>query len=157
MKLNLVKLVVSITVCQLAGVAGSMFTYPKISTWYASLNKPPFSPPNWLFGPVWITLFLLMGIALYIIWDKGLKERKAKIAVCVFAIQLVLNVLWSLLFFGMESPFYGFVDILLMWAAILATIISFYRTDKKAAVLMVPYILWVTIAAVLNYFILILN
>ena len=103
-KINYFKLVLSIIVCQLAGFIGSFFTVSSVSSWYLTLNKPFFNPPSWLFGPVWITLYLLMGISLYIIWNKGITNNQSKIAVLIFAIQLILNSLWSIIFFGLKTP-----------------------------------------------------
>lgn len=151
------KLVISILVCQGAGIVGSIFTSPAISTWYITLQKPSFNPPNWIFAPVWTLLFLLMGISLYLIWSKGLEDKKIKTAVFVFGIQLVLNIFWSFLFFGLQSPLYAFIEIVILWLAILLTIISFHKISKIAAYLLLPYILWVSFAAVLNFSILILN
>lgn len=148
-----VKLVAAILICQLAGAIGSIFTFQSIPTWYASLAKPSFAPPNWLFGPVWITLYTLMGISLYLVWEKGFRKKENKIALYIFATQLVLNALWSVVFFGLRSTFYGLVTIVVLWIAIAATIISFYKISKKAAWLLVPYIVWVSIATVLNFYI----
>ena len=156
-KNKVVKLIVAILVCQLAGFVGSIFTSPAISGWYASIQKPLFNPPNWVFAPVWTTLFLLMGISLYLIWDKGLEKKDVKLAVSVFGVQLALNIVWSFLFFGLQSPFLAFIEIVLLWIAILATIILFYRISKKAGLLLAPYLLWVSFAAFLNYSIWILN
>jgi len=154
---NLVKLLISIVICELAGAVGSIYTTSAIKGWYNFLNKPSFNPPNWIFGPVWTTLFVLMGISLYIIWSKGLDKKENKIAVYVFAGQLVLNVFWSVLFFGFHSPVFAFVEIIFLWLAILWTIIKFYKISKTAAYLLFPYILWVSFASVLNLFIAILN
>ena len=154
---DIVKLVISIIVCQCAGLIGSLFTTPAISTWYATLQKPPFTPPNWLFAPAWITLYLLMGISAFIIWRRGLDNRWVKRALTVFLIQLVLNALWSVAFFGLESPLYGVIVIAALWVAILLTILKFFKVSSVAAVLLLPYILWVTFAAVLNISILVLN
>lgn len=154
---DIVKLVVSIIVCEGAGLIGSAFTTPAIPTWYAGLQKPPFTPPNWLFAPAWITLYLLMAIAAFIIWRRGLSEREVRIALVIFLVQLVLNALWSVVFFGMQSPLYGIIVIVLLWAAILVTIIRFARLSAPAAWLLAPYILWVTFAAVLNISIWALN
>lgn len=151
------KFIVSILICQGAGVVGSLFSLPAIPTWYATLQKPSFNPPNWVFAPVWTLLFLLMGISLYLIWDKGLENKRAKVAIVIFAIQLVLNILWSFLFFGLQSLLYAFIEIIILWLAILLTIISFYKIFKIAAYLLLPYILWVSFASVLNFSILILN
>ncbi|MDP2638765.1 MAG: TspO/MBR family protein [Candidatus Azambacteria bacterium] len=171
---NIIKLIVSILICQLAGVVGSIFTAPAIKTWYVSLNKPYFSPPNWIFAPVWTVLFLLMGISLYLVWAKnwhievkaGEAERKTwnpisrklltgswreENAVLIFVLQLILNVLWSVIFFGLKSPGLAFFEILMLWFAILYTIVNFYRISKFASFLLLPYILWVTFATVLNF------
>jgi len=158
MKTNkIIKFVLSIALCQVAGLIGSLFTTPSIPTWYASLQKPSFAPPNWLFGPVWITLYTLMGISLYLVWNKGLKNKLVKKGLLIFGIQLALNALWSFLFFGLRSPLYGFIEIIVLWIAIGFTILKFYRISKNATFLLLPYITWVTIAAVLNYYIWILN
>lgn len=155
--MNITKLIVSILICQLAGFIGSIFTAPSIPTWYASLKKPGFSPPNWVFAPVWIILFLLMGISLYIIWNRGLEHEKVKSAIIIFSVQLILNILWSFLFFGLKSPFLAFLEIILLWLVILINIIRFYNISKTAGLLLLPYILWVSFAAVLNFFIWWLN
>jgi tryptophan-rich sensory protein len=158
MKFNkIIRFVLSIALCQAAGLIGSLFTTPSIPTWYASLQKPSFAPPNWLFGPVWITLYTLMGISLYLVWNKGLKNKLVNKCLFIFGIQLVLNALWSFLFFGLRSPLYGFIEIIFLWIAIGFTILKFYRISKNAAFLLLPYMTWVTIATVLNYFIWILN
>ena len=154
---DIVKLITSIIACQCAGLIGSLFTTPAIPTWYAALQKPPFTPPNWLFAPAWITLYLLMGISAFIIWRRGLDNRLVKQALIVFLIQLVLNALWSVAFFGLESPLYGVIVITALWVAILITIVKFFKVSPVAAVLMLPYILWVTFAATLNVSILLLN
>ena len=154
---NIIKLLISIIVCECAGLIGSIFTTSAIPTWYASLQKPAFTPPNWLFTPAWTTLFLLMGIAAFIIWRKGLDDRQVRTALIIFAIQLVLNILWSIAFFGMEAPLYGLIVIILLWFAILITILSFWKISSAAAWLLVPYILWVSFATALNTSIWLLN
>jgi translocator protein len=156
-KVNYWKLIVAIIVCQLAGFIGSFFTISSVSTWYLTLNKPFFNPPSWLFGPVWITLYLLMGISLYLVWNRGINGKTSRIAITFFSIQLILNSLWSILFFGLKSPLYAFMEIIFLWAAILLTIIYFNRISKPASYLLIPYILWVSFAAVLNLSIFILN
>jgi len=142
------KLVLAILVCEVAGLIGSIFTFPSIPTWYASLVKPSFNPPGWLFAPVWTILFALMGISLYLAWPAGKKA---------FGAQLLLNVLWSVLFFGFHSPLLAFIEIIILWIAILLNIIVFYKKSKPAAYLLIPYLLWVSFAAALNLFIVILN
>lgn len=154
---TIAKLIVSILLCQLAGIIGSIFTAPNIPTWYASLEKPFFTPPSWLFAPAWITLFLLMGLSLFLVWNKGLQSKTSKIAVSIFFVQLALNILWSALFFGLQNPFLALIEIIILWIAILATIIAFAKISKKAAILLLPYILWVSFAALLNYSVWILN
>jgi tryptophan-rich sensory protein len=151
-KNDLLKLILSIIICQAAGFIGSIFTSRSIPTWYASLKRPSFAPPNWVFSPVWITLFVLMGISLYLVWRMLSRGQKVRTALILFAVQLVLNMLWSILFFGLQSPFAAFIEIVVLWMAILLTIIAFIRVSTAAAVLMIPYILWVSFAAVLNFF-----
>jgi translocator protein len=148
---NFLLLFSSVIICQMAGIIGSIFTTPAIPTWYANINKPTFRPPNWVFAPVWTTLFLLMGIALFLIWKKGLKRKDVKIAFSVFTFHLLLNTLWSILFFGLKSPFAAFIEIIFLWIAILISIILFFRISKIAAYLLIPYILWVSFASVLNF------
>jgi translocator protein len=151
------KLVVSIIACLAAGAIGSIFTRSAIPTWYAALEKPAFNPPNWLFAPVWTLLYVLMGVAAFLVWRKGLENRQVRIALIVFLVQLVLNALWSVVFFGLESPLYGVVVIAALWVAILFTVLKFYRISLTASVLLWPYLLWVTFAAVLNVSIWLLN
>jgi benzodiazapine receptor len=154
---DIIKLVVSIIACQCAGLIGSVFTTPNIPTWYAALEKPFFTPPNWLFAPAWITLYVLMAIAAFLIWRKGFAHKGVKCALIVFLVQLVLNALWSVVFFGLQSPLWGMVVILALWVAILLTIIKFFKLSVAAGSLMLPYILWVSFASVLNISIWILN
>lgn len=156
-KIDWLKLVVSIAVPLIAGFLGSFFTTSSIPNWYAALNKPSFNPPNWLFGPVWTLLFVLMGIALYLVWVKGWEKKIVKIAVSFFSAQMFLNMLWSFLFFYQHQPLYAFIEIIFLWAAILGTIITFYKVDKRTLYLLLPYILWVSFAAFLNLMIVILN
>jgi tryptophan-rich sensory protein len=156
-RLDYPRLILSVIICQLAGVFGSFFTISAIPAWYATLNKPWFTPPNWLFGPVWISLYTLMGISLYLIWAKGFREKKGRIALGVFVIQLGLNAAWSLLFFGLQSPLLGLAGIIPLWVFIALNIWAFWRIDKRAGYLLVPYVAWVTIATALNYYVWILN
>jgi benzodiazapine receptor len=154
---NIVKLVVSIVACQAAGAIGSLATTPNIPTWYAAIEKPAFTPPSWLFAPAWITLYILMAIAAFLVWRKGFAHEGVKCALIVFLVQLVLNALWSLVFFGLQSPLYGMVVILALWIAILLTIIKLFKLSTAAGWLMLPYILWVSFASVLNISIWVLN
>ncbi|MFC1978079.1 TspO/MBR family protein [Chloroflexota bacterium] len=153
----IIKLVVSVIVCQFAGLVGSIFTTPVISTWYATLDKPSFTPPNWLFAPAWITLYLLMAVSASIVWQRGLGERPVRTSLVIFLIQLTLNALWSVVFFGLQSPLFGIIVIVALWTVILLTIIKFFRISIPAGVLLLPYIGWVTFAATLNVSIFILN
>ncbi len=151
------KLIIAIVVCQLAGIIGSFFTASSIPTWYATIVRPSIAPPNWVFAPVWTTLFALMGIAAFLIWKKGLDRKDVRIALWIFAGQLVLNTLWSIIFFGLQSPGAAFIEIIFLWLAILASMITFCKISRAAAYLLIPYILWVSFAAYLNYAIWMLN
>jgi tryptophan-rich sensory protein len=154
---NIAKLILAIVICQIAGAIGSIFTFSSIPTWYATINKPSFTPPNWLFGPVWITLYTLMGVSLYLIWNKGLENKEVKSSLFVFSAQLALNTLWSILFFSLKSPFYAFIEIIILWIAIAVTIFKFYKIYKNAGLILIPYIIWVSIALTLNFYVWILN
>jgi len=157
MRINVLALVIFIIVCQLAGAIGSVFTVSSIPDWYSKLEKPSFTPPNWAFGPVWITLYLLMAVSAYLVWSKGWDNPEVKNALLIFFFQLFLNILWSILFFGLKDPFFGLVEIVILWVAILLTIFEFHSISKPAAFLLIPYILWVTLASALNFFIWKLN
>ena len=151
------KLVIAVVVSEAAGFIGALFTTPSITTWYATLAHPAFSPPNWVFAPVWTLLYLLMGIAAYLVWKAGGGRKDVRAALIIFLIQLALNALWSIIFFGHHDPGVALIDIGLLWLAILATIVAFYKISKGAAYLLIPYIAWVTFAAYLNYAIWMLN
>lgn len=150
-------LIAAVLICELAGLIGSAFTYPSISDWYTKLNKPSFSPPNWLFAPVWVMLYLFMGVSAYLVWEKGMKKKEVRDALSIFVVQLLLNTLWSLLFFGLRCPLCGLLGIAVLWVAILLTIIKFRRISKTAALLLLPYILWVSFAVLLNFYVWMLN
>ncbi len=153
---DILKLVASVILCQIAGFLGSLFTTPAIPTWYKTLNKPFFTPPNWIFSPVWICLFIVMAISLFFVWRRS-DHPQFKPALIFFLVQLILNVLWSIVFFGLRSPFLGLVDIVLLWIAILLTILNFSEVSKFAGVLLIPYLLWVGFASLLNFSLWILN
>ncbi len=152
-----VKLILSIGICLLAGFLGSFFTTPAIPIWYAGLIKPSFTPPDWIFFPVWSMLFVMMGISLYLVWKKVAEDQKIKKALFIFFIQLILNVLWSAAFFGLHSPLAGLIEIFVLWISIAVTVISFMKVSRTAGFLLIPYIAWVTFAAVLNFLIWRLN
>lgn len=154
---NFVKLVISVLACLSAGFIGSVFTTPSIPTWYATLNKPSFNPPDWLFAPVWTLLFILMGLAAFLVWQKGLKKKGVKKALAFFLTQLIFNVLWSFFFFKFHSPFLALLDIIILWFLILLTMIKFFKINNTAGLLLIPYLLWVSFASILNYFVYKLN
>jgi translocator protein len=152
------KLAASLIICLSAGAIGSVFTSSSVDSWYRMLNKPPFNPPSWLFAPVWTALYIMMGISLFLVWSrKSTKAGKKNIALSFFAVQLFLNMLWSALFFGLQNPLLAFVEIILLWIAIIITIALFRKISATAAYLLVPYLLWVTFASILNYSIFLLN
>jgi tryptophan-rich sensory protein len=154
---NILTLLGAIVITEGAGIIGSFFTTPSIPTWYAGLTKPALNPPSWVFGPVWTTLFLLMGIALFLVYQKGWSHHNVKVALIIFAVQLVLNVLWSILFFGLHSPGLAAIEIGFLWISILVTIIAFMPISRAAGLLLIPYILWVSFASYLNISIWFLN
>lgn len=153
---NFIKLFFICCICLVPGFVGSFFT-DSASGWYQNLNKPFFNPPGWVFGPVWTALYIMMGISAFLVWQKGIPKRKVKIALVFFAIQLLLNAIWTPLFFGLKSPLAAFIDIMFLWLAVLITIALFYKLSRAAAFLLTPYILWVTFAAVLNFSIMTMN
>lgn len=154
---DVLRLLFAIGVAELAGIIGAVFTTSAITTWYADLVRPEFAPPNWVFGPVWTALYALMGVAIFLIWRAGWERRDVKIASVIFAVQLVLNTLWSIIFFGFRSPGLAFIEIVILWIAILATIIAFAKISRLSAWLLAPYILWVSFAAYINFAIWSLN
>ncbi len=147
----------SIVLAQGIGGLGALFTSSKIATWYETLLKPTWTPPGWVFGPIWTTLYLLMAIAAARIWNVRGSSALVRGALVLYGLQLLLNLLWSILFFGLESPALGLLGIVLLWIVIVATIIVFWRIDTISGVLLLPYIVWVSIAMTLNYRIFVLN
>lgn len=141
----------------LAGGIGAVFTTSAIPTWYATLVRPWFAPPNWLFGPAWTALYILMGVASFLVYQKRETDPRADGALKVYGLQLVLNLLWSVIFFGLRSILGGFIEILLLWVLIVVTTRQFYRISPAAGLLMIPYLAWVTFASILNFGILQLN
>ncbi len=150
-------LIGAIVISELAGIIGSLFTFQSIPTWYTTIIRPDFSPPNWIFGPVWTTLFVLMGIALFLVWQKKYAQKKIGLAVGLFFVQLLLNTLWSIIFFGKHNIGGAFIEIIFLWLAIVATTIAFFKISKPAGYLLLPYIAWVSFAGYLNYIIWTLN
>lgn len=159
------RLGISIAIPLMAGAIGSIFTSESVSTWFQTIEKPSFSPPNWFFGPVWTTLYVMMGISLFLVWrattstttfTKDRRSRKIS-AFIAFGSQLILNVSWSFLFFGLRSPQFAFVEIIILLISIVVTIVIFSKISKLAAILMLPYAGWVTFASFLNLQIWLLN
>lgn len=157
MKLNIIKLTISILGCELAGILGGFFTQSSVQSWYSTIKKPSFTPPNWLFGPVWILLYLLMGISLYLIWNSKTDIKLKNLALTLFLIQLGLNILWSFFFFYLKNPLIGFIEIVILLVFIILTAIKFHNIIKPAAYLLIPYIIWVGFASVLNFSLWVLN
>ena len=140
---DIIKLIVSIVACEGAGGIGAIFTTRAISAWYAGLKKPTFTPPDAVFGPIWVTLYLLMGIAVFLVWREGLGQEGVTIAFVIFWAQLVLNILWSVIFFGLKSLFGGMVLILVLWIAILINIITFFGVSPLAGFFVLDLIILV--------------
>ena len=151
-----ITLIVCILIPLGLGAWAGIVTSSNIASWYNTLHKPSFNPPNWLFAPVWTSLYILMGISFYLIWtDKKAKDKKTAISVSI--IQLLLNTLWSFLFFHFHNIFFALADILILWGFILSMIISYFSINKTAAILQIPYLAWVTFATLLNATYLYLN
>lgn len=151
------RFVACVVTAELAGALGALFTSSSVSTWYTTLEKPALNPPAWIFGPVWITLYFLMGVAAFLVWQAGMRRREVKLALTAFFVQLILNAIWSPLFFGWQSPLFALIDIVLLLAAIVWAMFLFYKVSRLAAYLLAPYLLWVCFATYLNTAILILN
>jgi len=155
--MNYKRLIVCLALPQLAGLVGSVFTTSAIPTWYADLVKPSFSPPNWIFGPAWVLLYILMGISVYLIWQRIEENKKARRMMWLFWIHLFFNAIWSIIFFGLQNPGLAFINIIIIWLFIIALIIKFWKINRWATYLLIPYLLWVSFAGALNYFIWHLN
>lgn len=145
----IIKFAVSLILPLALGAIAGMFTSQAIPAWYASLNKPSFSPPNWIFGPVWTALYILLGISFFLIWkqDAG-KLRNA--AIIIYLLQLLLNFGWSFIFFYFNMIGFALIEIIALWLSIIVMIIMFYRINPMAAYINIPYLLWVTFASILN-------
>jgi len=148
---NIVKLIISIIIPVAAGATSGFFTASGVGGWYQGINKPSWNPPGWIFGPVWTTLYVLMGISLFLIWKSEIASDYKRNALILFAIQLTLNFFWSFIFFNQNQIGWAFVEIIALWLLILLTIFAFASINKTAAWLLVPYISWVSFAAILNY------
>lgn len=146
---NILGLMFIIFVCLCVAVIGAALTATSVTSWYTHINKPSWTPPNWLFGPVWTTLYLMMAIAAWLVWQQNKASRE--IALKLFGIQLFLNLIWSGLFFTLQNPEIAFFEITVLWLAILATLVAFLRIKLVAGLLLVPYLLWVSYATALNF------
>lgn len=144
------KLLVSLALPQVAGLSGALFTETGVGSWYRQLVKPSWNPPGWVFGPVWTTLYILMGIALFLVWKGDAAPSVKRPAIALWMAQLVLNFLWTLIFFGAQEIGWALVEIIVLWVTILLTLFSFARINKTASWLMVPYLAWVSFAAILT-------
>ena len=143
-------LAILLIVCLGAGGLGAITTTPEIDGWYKTLTKPAWNPPDRVFGPVWTTLYVMMAIAAWLVW-KPAGFKAAAMPLTLFATQLLLNVAWSWIFFGLHQPGWAFVEIVILWLAIVATTVAFFRCSNVAGCLMVPYLAWVSFASVLNF------
>jgi benzodiazapine receptor len=157
LKNNFAKLIFALALPQLIGVVGSWITLPAIPTWYATLVKPALNPPNFVFGPVWTGLYLLMGVAFYLVWTTKAKASDLRFAIFTFALQLALNLFWSVAFFGLQDPLLSFLVICSLFVAIVVNIFTFAKISKFAGALLLPYLAWVSFAGYLNYAIWMLN
>lgn len=154
---KIIRLLLFILACQLVGILSTPFTIASIPTWYQALEKPFFAPPNWVFGPAWTLLYALMGISAYLIYQNGWKKPTIAKALRLFGLQLLVNFIWTPIFFGLQAPLLGLVVILILWMLIVLTIHRFFFISKLAAVLLLPYLAWVSFATVLNAGIAFLN
>lgn len=150
-QIDFLKLAASLGACYLAAFIGSIFTAPNVPTWYAALARPVFAPPDWIFAPVWTALFTLMGISAYLVWREGLADPKVRAALSIFVLQLAVNASWSAAFFGLRSPPAGLAVIIVLWVLIALNIQKFRAVSRTAAALLLPYLIWVSFAAVLNF------
>ncbi len=148
--MNILKFVIAVGITLLAGFIGSVFTAEGVSTWYPALVKPALTPPNWIFGPVWTLLYILIGAAAGLIWQYGIYRKTVINAGSIFVLQLFLNASWSVVFFYIQSPGWAFLNLLALWAVIVWMIAAFARLSRLAAWLLVPYLLWVSYAGYLN-------
>lgn len=148
---NTLKLIIAVALPLVVGATSGFFTMTGVESWYQTINKPSWNPPNWVFGPVWTTLYILMGVALFLVWKADTSAELKKIAISLFAVQLVLNFFWSFIFFYLQQPGWAVLELAIMWIFILLTIFAFAQVSKTAAWLLVPYISWVSFAGILNY------
>jgi len=156
-KVNWTKLIISVGLCLGAGLVGSVFTLSAIPSWYTGLVKPDINPPSGIFGPVWTLLYIMMGLSLYLVWNKGYKNKRIKQAVKLFILQLVFNLGWVIIFFGLRQIFLSFVEIIILWGLLFIVLAKFSEIDRRALYLLIPYHLWITFATFLNFSVWTLN
>jgi benzodiazapine receptor len=144
-----IALILAVLACLIAMAVGAAATAPNIDGWYASLTRPSWTPPSWVFGPVWTVLYLMMAVSVWLVWRR--RETDVRRPLVLFAVQLTLNVGWSWLFFSLHAPLAAMIEIVVLWIAIAATIASFWRYSRTAAILLIPYLVWVTYATTLNF------
>ena len=151
------KIIIAVALCMGLGFLSGMSTTEAITGWYATVNKPPFNPPNWIFAPVWTILYIMMGVAVAMIWDLGWERKEVKVAVGLFIFQFIINLIWSPAFFGLEKPLIALFIIIILWILIVICIQQFKKLKPLAGNLLIPYLLWVSFATVLNFSIWYLN
>lgn len=156
-KIKIIKAIALIIICNGLGSIGTLATQDNLTGWYSQIIKPSFNPPNWIFGPVWTLLFTLMGIALYLILESKKNKKIIQVAVSVFIVQFIFNIVWSFLFFGAKNPGLAFIDIILLLLFIVLTLLKFEKIDKRSGYLLIPYLFWVSFASILNLSIWLLN
>ncbi len=144
-------------VCLLVGFLSGFATSSGIDSWYTTLNKPSFNPPNWIFAPVWTVLYIMMGISIALVWQAATEGREIGASIRIFCVHLVLNGMWSIVFFGIKVPIYALVIIVVLWLMISYMVIRFHKIDQKASYVLIPYLMWVSFATALNYYIVVLN
>jgi len=145
-----VKTAFAVALCLAAGGIASAFTMASIQTWYAELQQPSLTPPDWIFAPVWTTLYIMMGVAAGLVWGSKERSRNASFALALFLVHLAVNMAWSLVFFRLQSPGGAFGVIVVLWVMVVILIGLFWRLSRPASVLLLPYLLWVTFASYLN-------
>src|ERR1035437_4072310 len=153
---KIIKLLFIILICEGVGLLGTIFTIPSIQGWYMTLQKAPFNPPSWIFGPVWTALYFIMAVALFLVLQKKLKKQR-NFLIILFSVQLILNFFWSVIFFGLHLPLAAFIEIIFLWISIALLIVDFWKYSKTAAILLFPYLLWVSFASILNLSVALLN
>lgn len=148
---NALKLIISTAVPLIVGFTASFFTITAVGSWYQTINKPSWNPPDWIFAPIWTTLYIMMGIAFFLVWRTLADKSVKRSAIILFILQLIANFFWSFIFFNQHQIALAFAEIIVLWLLILLTIFSFAKVSKLAAWLLVPYIIWVSFASILTY------